>query len=276
MKLYLETEDFSVSGEKFQLVHDEELDMLKTHPRPEELESYYQSASYISHSDADRTFTEKLYQAVKKFSLWVKVRMIARFVHNKNKSLLDVGAGTGDFLVQAKNTGWFVNGVEPSLDARLKSREKKVELVSSLEDVKGQKFQVITLWHVLEHLPNLESDIEKLNLLLEENGTLVIAVPNFKSFDADHYQEFWAAYDVPRHLWHFSSNAIKEIFAKHGFGLIKRKPMWFDAFYVSLLSEKYKTGKQNFLRAFYIGTRSNIMGLLTGEFSSAIYILRKL
>lgn len=178
-------------------------------------------------------------------------------------------------MITADKRSWRVCGIEPSVDARLRSREKKMELLSNLDQIKNKKFQVITLWHVLEHLPDLNDDIQKIKSLLNEEGTLVIAVPNFKSFDANYYKEFWAAYDVPRHLWHFSTKSIEGIFAKHGMRLIKKSPMWFDAFYVSLLSEKYKSGNSNFLRALFVGFKSNVLGLITKEYSSVIYILKK-
>lgn len=274
MKPFLKTKDFSVSGEAFQLLHDEELDMLVTRPRPENMEKYYQSNSYISHNDANKTVIDKLYQAVKKFSLWRKTSLIKAYADG-NKTLLDVGAGTGDFLLAAEKRKWSVKGVEPSRDARLRSREKRMELFSNMESLSDSKFQVITLWHVLEHLPDLENQILKLREHLEDEGVLVIAVPNFKSYDAEHYKEFWAAYDVPRHLWHFSREGIERLFAKYEMEVVKTKPMWFDAFYVSLLSEKYKTGKQNFLRGFFTGFISNLKASLSLQYSSIIYIIKK-
>lgn len=274
MKPFLDTKDFSVSGKVFQLLYDEELDMLVTRPQPENLDDYYQSDSYISHSDANRTFIDKMYQAVKKFSLWRKTLLIKSY-SGGNKTLLDVGAGTGDFLLAAERSGWSVSGVEPNRDARLKSREKKMELLPSMESLPGTKFQVITLWHVLEHLPDIENQILKLRWHLEDGGALVVAVPNFNCFDAQHYKEFWAAYDVPRHLWHFSRTAIEKLFSKHGMKVVDTRPMIFDAFYVSLLSEKYKNGKTSFLKAIYIGLVSNIKGWLSKEHSSIIYILKK-
>ncbi len=273
MKPFLKTKDFSVSGEAFQLLHDEELDMLVTRPRPENMEKYYQSNSYISHNDANKTVIDKLYQAVKKFSLWRKTSLIKAYADG-NKTLLDVGAGTGDFLLAAEKRKWSVKGVEPSRDARLRSREKRMELFSNMESLSDSKFQVITLWHVLEHLPDLENQILKLREHLEDEGVLVIAVPNFKSYDAEHYKEFWAAYDVPRHLWHFSREGIERLFAKYEMEVVKTKPMWFDAFYVSLLSEKYKTGKQNFLRGFFTGFISNLKASLTLQYSSIIYVIK--
>lgn len=204
----------------------------------------------------------------------MKTRLVAGYANN-NKSLLDFGAGTGDFLLAAQKNGWSVEGVEPNHDARMRSREKRMELHRDMGALPKKQFQIITLWHVLEHLPDLENQMAQLIGRLEENGTMIIAVPNFNSYDARHYREFWAAYDVPRHLWHFSRTAIERLFAKHGLKVVQTKPMVFDAFYVSLLSEKYKTGKGNFIRAFLLGLLSNMNGWLTKEHSSIIYILQR-
>ncbi|MCK5440294.1 MAG: class I SAM-dependent methyltransferase [Maribacter sp.] len=274
MKSYLKTKDYSISGEEFELVYDESLDMLVTRPQPQELDKYYLGENYISHSDASKTLIDKMYQTIKKYSLWKKVQLINKYCLEE-KTLLDVGAGTGDFLLKAKNRNWKVEGVEPNREAKMRAKEKGIDLYSGLGTLVDRKYNVITLWHVLEHLPNLDNQIKQLVSLLNENGTLIIAVPNFKSFDAQYYQKYWAAYDVPRHLWHFSKRTIEKLFSGHKMKVVKTKPMVFDAFYVSLLSEKYKTGRQNYFRAFVIGFLSNLKGLRKKEFSSHIYILKR-
>ncbi len=274
MKLFLKTKDFSISQEAFELYHDDELDMLISKPQPEYLDAYYESEVYISHTDANKSFIDRLYQYVKRFSIRKKLKLI-NYYSKKRKTLLDVGAGTGDFLITANSNGWHAEGVEPSHKARAKALEKGISLIDRLEAIPNKKYNVITLWHVLEHLPDLENQILKLVWHLEESGTLIIAVPNFKSYDATYYKEFWAAYDVPRHLWHFSKTAIEKLFAKHEMKIIKVKPMLFDSFYVSLLSEKYKTGRQNIFKAFVLGLWSNIVAIRSKEYSSHIYVLQK-
>ena len=274
MKSYLKIKDFSISQEDFELLYNEELDMLVTYPEPEDIEKYYESDAYISHTDSKKTVVDKIYQTVKSYSLKKKLSLINSF-KAKEKTLLDIGAGTGDFLFTAKNKNWNVAGVEPNALARSKADKKGIKLYDNLNKVLDKKFEVITLWHVLEHLPNLENKIERIVSLLTDNGTLVIAVPNFKSYDAKHYGKHWAAYDVPRHLWHFSKNTIEKLFKKHNIEIVKTKPMLFDSFYVALLSEKYKTQKQNFLKALYIGLKSNISANSSKEYSSHIYILKK-
>lgn len=274
MKPYLRTKDYSVTGERFELIYDPNFKMLSTQPQPQDLNRYYESQSYISHTDANKTLIDKLYQRVKKYSLMKKVGLISKYCSGE-KTLLDVGAGTGDFLLKAKKSGWDVQGVEPNRDARLLAEGKGIGLSTSLHSLPNRKYAVITLWHVLEHLPNLEKQIENLVSRLTDKGTLVIAVPNYKSYDAEHYGPYWAAFDVPRHLWHFSKESIQCMFANHGMKVIKVKPMIFDSFYVSLLSEKYKTGRQNYFKAFAIGLWSNLKAVGSKEYSSHIYILRR-
>lgn len=252
---------------------DPEFNMLKTQPEPKNLEDYYDSESYISHKDSGGTLIEKLYQYVKRYSIKRKVDLINAY-GNHNKKLLDIGAGTGSFLEIAKKKDWETYGIEPNEIARDLAADKGLSIKENINSIKEDGFQVITMWHVLEHLSNLDTQIDKIRSLLKEDGTLILAVPNFQSYDAKYYKQYWAAYDVPRHLSHFSQKAIKLIFAKHGMKVIKVKPMIFDSFYVSLLSEKYKWGKVNFIRAFFIGLRSNLRAWKTKEYSSLIYILK--
>ncbi|MGB5498627.1 MAG: class I SAM-dependent methyltransferase [Maribacter sp.] len=274
MKSYLKTKDYTVTGEEFELLYDESLKMLVTRPQPLDLDKYYKSENYISHTDSSKSFFERIYHVVKKYSLSKKVRLINQY-SSDGKTLLDVGAGTGDFLLTAKRKDWDVQGVEPNEDAKIRAQEKGIDLCVSLATLPDNKYDVITLWHVLEHIPNLNDEIKKLVALLNKKGTLVVAVPNFKSYDAQHYKNFWAAYDAPRHLWHFSKEAIEKLFSGHGMKVVNIKPMVFDSFYVSMLSEKYKTGHQNYLRAFVIGFLSNVKAWSSKEYSSHIYILKR-
>jgi len=267
--------DFLVTGEEFSLVKNEDHSFLQTYPQPDpkELSKYYESDAYISHTDSKKGVMAFLYQQVKGYSLRKKVSII-KTLNSGTGSLLDIGAGTGDFLKSAQKKGWTISGIEPSEKAREIANEKKISLNETIDEVKGQKFNVVTLWHVLEHLPNLGDYIQKIESLVVDGGTLIIAVPNFNSHDAIHYQNFWAAYDVPRHLWHFSQNSIRSIFSSE-MKLVKTKPMLFDAFYVSLLSEKYKTGNGFSLRAFWVGLRSNLAAMKSTEYSSLIYCFKK-
>ena len=277
---YLSCIDYTVSNKKFDLLYNADYDMLETFPQPkvEELDLYYQSSDYISHTDAKKSIVDKVYQIVKKFALNKKLKLINSF-KTSEKNLLDIGCGTGDFLAICKINGWNVVGVEPNENARnlTKSKINKKSdstIFKDINELELEKFDVITLWHVLEHVPNLEKYILKLKSLLKPNGVLVVAVPNFKSYDAFYYKQFWAAFDVPRHLWHFSKTAIQKIFIKEQMHVEKILPMKFDSFYVSLLSEKYKTSNSNFLKAFYIGLKSNLKAIASKEYSSLIYIIK--
>jgi len=274
-KHFLTVTDYSVSKEIFDLYQDEELDMLITHPQPglDVLGKYYESADYISHTDSKRSLFEKAYHFVKSIALKNKLNLINSLQPNKGK-ILDIGAGTGEFLSVAKQNGWETTGVEPSDKAKQIAINKGVSFVEAIAQLEDRSFDVITMWHVLEHVPDLDHQIKELKRLLKPTGSLIIAVPNFKSFDAEYYGKFWAAYDVPIHFWHFSKTAIQKLFQKEQMELVKILPMKFDSFYVSLLSEKYKTGRMNFIKAFFIGLWSNIKAHSDLEYSSHIYVLK--
>jgi len=280
LESFLTCVDYTVSRETFNLLLDKKSDLLVTFPQPNEkdLTKYYESDAYISHTDSSKTLIDKIYQFVKKYAIQNKVRLIRNLSLNNNKEIqvLDVGCGTGDFLVACKNNQMQVVGVEPNKNARSIAESKlKNAVFSTIYDLpESQKYDVITLWHVLEHVPDLEKYTIKLKELLKKDGILIIAVPNYKSFDAMYYKEFWAAYDVPRHLWHFSKKSISDLFQKVQLKVVSIKPMLFDSFYVSLLSEKYKTGKSNLFKAFFIGLKSNLLAKSSKEYSSHIYILK--
>ena len=272
--IHLTTKDYFLTKEEFSLELDTHYDMLVTKPQPKNLDKYYQTTNYISHTDQSTNFFEKIYSIAKKYTLHKKTKLINQFSNN-GKTLLDIGCGTGEFLVTAKKENWTIFGVEPNKQAREKAVSKKLNVVEHLENLGQQKFNVISLWHVMEHLPDLKNQIKKITNLLAEEGTLIIAVPNFKSNDAIHYKEYWAAYDTPRHLWHFSQKAISELFKEQNFKIIQTLPMKFDSYYVSLLSEKYKNGKQNYFKAIYQGWLSNYKANRTSEYSSLTYVLKR-
>ncbi len=268
----IKTKDFSISQEDFELVYNEKYDLYKTSPIPENLESYYESEDYISHTDAKTSLIDKLYQIVKKITIKSKTNLLSKITEGTDRSILDIGCGTGSLLQSLKVNSWNTKGIEPNEGARARAEEKGVTCFSHSKQL-NEKFDVISMWHVLEHVPNLEIQFNELKRLLNSKGKVIIAVPNFKSYDASFYGKFWAAFDVPRHIWHFSENAISKLADEHHFKLIETKPMWFDTFYVSLLSEKYKYKKVNYLRAFGVGLLSNLKAVKNGEFSSKIYIL---
>ena len=279
---FLNCKDHTVSNEVYQVTINKEYDMLVTKPVPKNLGDYYKSEDYISHTDSKKSILDKVYQAVKNITLKRKLKLIDTYLFNQNsssrseKNILDVGAGTGDFLKVCKDDSWNVFGVEPDLGARNIASKKGIILLEDLSKIKNKQFDIITLWHVLEHVENLEEYISTLKSLLTKDGKLIIAVPNYKSYDAKYYKEFWAAFDVPRHLWHFSQTSISKLFSKEDMMVEKTLPMKFDSYYVSLLSEKYKSGKMNPIKSFYRGLMSNMKARSSSEYSSLIYVLKKL
>ena len=281
LKPYLNCKDYTVSGEEYSVMFNEEYKMLVTTPVPKNLFNYYKSEDYISHTDSKKTFFDKAYQAVKSITLKRKLRLINKNLRHQNsqskpeKKVLDVGAGTGEFLKVCENNSWNVFGTEPNNDARNIAAKKGIILEEDISKFSNQKFDIITLWHVLEHVENLSEYISTLNTMLSDFGRLIIAVPNFKSEDAKYYKEFWAAYDVPRHLWHFSQQSIHRLFLMEQMLVEKTIPMKFDSYYVSLLSEKHKKGKINYMSAFYRGFVSNWKARSSSEYSSLIYVIKK-
>jgi 2-polyprenyl-3-methyl-5-hydroxy-6-metoxy-1,4-benzoquinol methylase len=271
----LSTKDFLVTGESFDLLADPGTEMLVTHPMPapSKMDRYYKSEDYISHSDDQGGFIPFLYRLVKNRALEKKTALINKLTSAKG-NLLDIGTGTGSFLESAKKDGWNTTGVEPGNKARALAIKKGLIVKQDLKEVQHDMFDVITLWHVLEHLHDLESVTAQIESMLSPGGTLIIAVPNYRSYDARYYKQFWAAYDVPRHLWHFSRKSMTQIFSEK-MKLKQIKPMIFDSFYVSLLSEKYKSGNSFSIRAIFIGLWSNITAWRTKEYSSLIYCFKK-
>lgn len=269
--------DYSITKENFELIYDEKYEMYQTKFNAfDTLDAYYKSENYISHTDAKRNWFEKVYQLVKNYTIKQKWNLIKSNIKITDLSVLDIGCGTGDFLkhgIHQLNVNGV--GVEPNSEAAAISSSKQINVYNNIDELNNEKYDVITLWHVLEHVTDLKEYFIFFNSHLNENGLLVIAVPNFKSYDAKYYKEHWAAWDVPRHLWHFSKKAIDKLALENNFKLIHIKPMYFDSFYVSLLSEEYKSGSKNIIKAFFIGFLSNCKGIFSKEYSSHIYILKK-
>lgn len=273
-EVYITTKDYSVTGDEFELIFEEKHKALRTTPCPtsDEIHRYYESEDYISHTDGKRNLFEKAYHLVKSFALKGKLKLVNNCQAGQG-SILDFGCGTGDFLMEAQSNKWKSYGYEPNEKARELTKAKGLCLIDDLNDIDDHFFDVITLWHVFEHLNDPEESIANFKRILKPNGTLIIAVPNYKSYDARYYGKHWAAFDVPRHLWHFSKNSFEILSNNHNMKVKKVLPMWWDSFYVSLLSEKYKTGKMNPVRAIWIGLKSNLYGKKNHEFSSHIYII---
>lgn len=277
----LKAKDETVSHEYFEIwqCNDCTLRFTQDVPAEENIGRYYQSSDYISHSNTSKGVVNKLYHTIRSITLQTKRKLVENSSGKKNGNLLDVGAGTGAFASTMENAGWNVTGLEPDETARANAQKDfniKLQPTGNLFNLQQNNFDVITLWHVLEHVHRLHEYLDQFYTLLQPGGTLMIAVPNYTSFDAKTYAENWAAYDVPRHLYHFSPRSMQQLLQLHKFGLENKKPMWFDSFYVSLLSEKYASGKSNFAKAFYNGALSNFKASTRpSNCSSIIYIAKK-
>jgi predicted SAM-dependent methyltransferase len=278
--------DYTVSGLYFTVNQCISCELKFTNPIPDEIEigKYYQSDEYVSHNNSSKGFINSLYQWIKTYTIKRKVSFIRLFVSG-GATILDYGAGTGAFLNALSLSGFRTYGIEPSQLARQFAKTQfNVELMDKdgLDYIDKQSIKCITLWHVLEHLHSLNQSLERFNQCLTAKGYLLIAVPNADSYDAKYYGTHWAAYDVPRHLYHFNHASLIRLVSSKGFKLVKKKSMLFDATYVSLLSEKYKKSDQHknlsvisYLMGFIIGLISNISALFTGNASSHVYVFQK-
>jgi 2-polyprenyl-3-methyl-5-hydroxy-6-metoxy-1,4-benzoquinol methylase len=276
----LNAKDYTVSSEEFGIYHCNECSFRFTNniPTQDQIGRYYQSNDYISHSDTKKGIVNNLYHKVRSITLSQKKNFVFSFTKKSKGDILDIGCGTGAFLNTMKKSGWNTIGLEPDAIASNKAKElynidaKSPEELFNLQE---KSFDAVTMWHVLEHVHQLHEYIIQLNKILKDDGVLFVAVPNYTSFDATHYKQFWAAYDVPRHLYHFSPQSMSKLLGMHSFEIVEIKPMWFDSIYVSMLSEKYKN-KGNILKAFFIGMLSNVVTLFNkNKCSSIIYVIRK-
>ncbi|MEO7444613.1 MAG: class I SAM-dependent methyltransferase [Ferruginibacter sp.] len=277
----LQVKDFTVSGESFPVFECHICTGRFTNdiPTQAEIGKYYQAASYISHSDARGGIVNTLYHFFRSLTVKSKREMVKKYCKLRTGSLLDIGSGTGVFLNEMKKHDWKISGLEP--DEKARERAASLHQVKSLEpeaiySLHSETFDAVTMWHVLEHVHDIEGYLKQVNKSLKEKGKFFIAVPNYTSADAVHYKQFWAAYDVPRHLYHFSPGSMKKLLSANGFTLQAMVPLWLDSYYVSILSEKYKTGKENLVTASMVGSRSNAAAMLhTEKCSSVLYIAGK-
>ncbi len=273
----LQVKDFFQSREIFGIYKCKYCGFHFTNPRPNEqsIGSYYKSENYYSHSNSNSGLIAKIYQKVRNYTLEKKYKLVSSYSAKGN--ILDIGCATGQFLNQFMQKGWACQGIEPDDSARefAKTQYGLEVQKSNLNHLPGNHFNVITMWHVLEHVHDLQEYLKQLRRLIKKDGVVFIALPNIQSYDANHYKEYWAGLDVPRHLYHFGRENVEQLFNQSGFQLLITKPMVFDSFYVSLLSEKYKSNPFHLFSAFFMGLLSNISGM--GEkpnHSSLIYIFK--
>ncbi len=275
---HLSLKDYFLTQEPFEIMVCEDCGLLYTTPKPsdEKIGDYYKSEAYYSHQENKKGFIPRVYEAVKSVNLKHKIAIATQ--GKEPGRLLDIGCGVGDFLHFAEQNGWQCTGAEPSEDAALIAKKRikaEIMLPKDLEKLPDESFDVITMWHVLEHVSDLQWQVNQLNRLLKKGGRLVIALPNFRSYDAQYYKDKWAAYDVPRHLNHFSQDSIAKIFNINGLIQNQTQKLVWDAFYISFMSEKYRQKSLPLLRGIYRGMISNLKARKSGEWSSLVYVFEK-
>ncbi len=277
----LTAKDYTVSQQEFPIWHCNACTARFTQdvPGQDAIGAFYASDNYISHSDTKKGIINSLYHLVRNRTMIGKKNLVKKETGMSKGAILDIGCGTGAFLDTMKKAGWVITGLEPDEAARKKAAELyEINPMPSgkLFELEEGEFHAITMWHVLEHVHELHPYINKIADLLAPTGKLFIAVPNYTSTDAEIYGGHWAAYDVPRHLYHFSPQSMEHLLAKHNLKLTAVKPMWFDSFYVSMLSEQYKNGKGNIFKAVLNGFKSNMKAWSdTRKCSSVIYVISK-
>lgn len=271
----MKIKDHFLSKETFEIKETEIKGILKTEPIPENLSRYYESEDYISHHQDSGSLKEKLYKFLQIFNLSYKKDILVDFL-GKGKIVLDYGCGAGEFIKFIEKD-FQTLGFEPNSIARKAAIEKTSDskIIASLDEVDDNSLDVITLWHVFEHIDNQDDILEKFYKKLKNSGLLIIAVPNHTSYDGKKYKEFWAAYDVPRHVYHFSKSGMQQLMNNKNWSLKKVKPLLLDSFYISMLSEKYKKSSLFWLKGLMVGAISNVKALKTGEYSSLIYVVEK-
>ncbi len=280
----MKVKDLFLTQEEFEIKETEITGILKTHPIPKNIGKYYESKNYISHHQDSGSLKELIYKFLQKFNLRYKKSVLQSALGNqfqnskfKSKTILDYGCGAGEFI-KFISDDFETFGFEPNSDAInfAKQKNKKTKFISSLDDIETNSLDAITLWHVFEHIENQKEILNLFYSKLKKDGKLIIAVPNYTSYDGQRYKEFWAAYDVPRHIYHFSKKGMLQLMNNENWQIEKIAPLLLDSFYISILSEKYKKNPLFWLFGGIHGAISNFKASKTGEFSSLIYIIRKI
>lgn len=276
--IYLSTKDYFLSGEEFRLMQCAQCNFIFTSPRPndDDLGQYYQSENYLSHHAKGFSPLRLAYQILRKKNIRNKYKLIQHYV--PKGSVLDIGCGTGEFLYFFKQKGWKTQGIEPNETARtFAAKHWSIEVNDEphISTFKNENFDVVTMWHVLEHVPDINERMKQIYRVLKKGGYAFIALPNYLSWDAQYYKKYWAAWDVPRHLYHFSERNIIQLSEKQGFKYVKSHPMKWDSYYISLVSEQYKGNKIPYIQSVVNGMKSNTKAKMQQGYSSMIYIFQK-
>lgn len=276
---FIKLKDYFLTNEEFEIIECDECKLLFTNPcpTPDRIGDYYKSENYLSHNEEKKGIFAEIYNYVKKINIKNKYKIAVGNLDSEIR-ILDIGCGVGDFLLYAKENGCNTTGIEPSENARKIAEKKlncKILSPEELENIPDNSFDIITMWHVLEHVADLKTEIQHLQRILKKDGRLILALPNYKSYDAEYYKDKWAAYDVPRHLNHFSQDSINNIFKETNLQLIDIKPLKWDSYYISILSEQYMNSNKSFLKGILTGWKSNRKAKKSGEWSSLVYCFKQ-
>ncbi len=274
-KYYIKTKDHLVTQKTFFVVKQKNTPYLITKPKPykKDIQIYYESNKYDSHKEKPRSFFDRLYHLSREVMLIRKGRLIKK-LFKKPGRVLDVGSGTGEFLLFLKKKGWDVSGCEPSKQIKTLKKDQ-ISYIDLEKDAELEKFDLITFWHSLEHVYDLNRTLLKTKSMLGFPGYVIVACPNYESWDAQYYSESWAAWDVPRHLRHFSKESLKETMSRFGFDEIINMPLFLDSIYVSIMSQKILKSKMPLIKGVLIGLISNLLGFKSKNYSSHVYVFKK-
>lgn len=273
---YLDTKDYFFTQESFSLSKCESCEFVFTNPIPKELSKYYETEEYLSHNSKKGGVISKIYSSIRSINIKRKFDLVSNY--SSKGSILDIGCGTGELLSYFKNENWKTTGIEPNENARnIAISENGIDVLNEdkLSTLPSNSFDVVSMWHVLEHVPDLNKRISEVSNLIKDDGTMIFALPNLNSPDAKKYGKHWSALDVPRHLYHFTQSSFEKLITKHGLKLVHAEPMKFDSYYVSMLSEKYLGNKLYLFSAFINGLKSNLKAKKNNNYSSMIFVVKK-
>jgi 2-polyprenyl-3-methyl-5-hydroxy-6-metoxy-1,4-benzoquinol methylase len=273
---YISTKDFFFTKEDFNIDICANCNFIFTNPIPADLGKYYETEDYLSHKADDKSMISRIYRNIRNINIKNKFKIVSAI--SKGKKILDIGCGTGELLAYFKTKGYDALGIEPSKDAREFAQQKhniEVKEESYIKNIADNSFDIVSMWHVLEHVSDLNGRMKDLKRISKDDATIVIAVPNVESPDSKHYGMYWAGLDVPRHLYHFSKASMTKLAQKHNMKITSTIPMKFDSYYVSMLSEKYKDSSLGIFKAVIEGFISNLKAKKANNYSSMIFVLKK-